>query len=58
MQGKTQVAEDVDDSFDVDVIKESGDVEKDDRCDEVALDGSLGMVYEAKRCIGCAMIVA
>ena len=58
MWGESQVAENVDDLFDVDVIEESRDVEEDDRGDEVAFDSSLGVVYQAKCRVSCAMVVA
>jgi len=57
MRGESQVAEDVDDSFDVNIIEESRDVEEDDGGDEVAFNGGLGVVYKAESCIGCAVVV-
>ena len=57
MWGKAKVAENLDDSFNINIIEESGDIEKDDGGNELALDRCLGVVYKAEGSVGGAVVI-
>ena len=50
--------EDVDDPLDIDVVKESRDVKKNDGSYELAFDSRLGLVHEAQGRVRRAVVVA
>ena len=50
--------ENLDNAFNIDVIKESRDVEEDNGCDKLAFDSRLSLMYKAKGGVRSTVVIA